>query len=147
MSLLPTGVTIVTAVGTDGPAGATANAVSSLSLEPRLMLACLDRGSRTLLAAQACNGFGINVLAADQENVARNFSTKAPVHEKWADIEWRERSGLPAISGSLIWVACELIDVIAGGDHVIVTGEVREVESRDDAGPLVYHRGGYRPLG
>jgi len=53
MGLLPTGVTVVTASGPDGPAGATANAVSSLSIEPMLMLACLDRGSRTLLAVQA----------------------------------------------------------------------------------------------
>ena len=62
MASLPTGVTIVSASGADGPAGATANAVCSLSVEPMLMLACLDRGSRTLLAVQAANRFGISVL-------------------------------------------------------------------------------------
>ena len=79
MASLPTGVTIVTAGGGDGPAGATANAVCSLSIEPMLMLACLDRGSRTLLAVQAADRFGISVLHAGQEAIARTFATKAPV--------------------------------------------------------------------
>ena len=133
MGLLPTGVTVVTATGQEGPAGATANAVASLSLEPMLMLACLDRGSRTLLAVQAANRFGVNVLGADQEAIARGFSTKAPVADKWDGVEWSERDGIPAIAGALVWVACELRDVIAGGDHVIVTGEVRDLRGEPRA--------------
>jgi 3-hydroxy-9,10-secoandrosta-1,3,5(10)-triene-9,17-dione monooxygenase reductase component len=145
MGSLPTGVTVVTATGPDGPAGATANAVSSLSLEPMLMLACLDRGSRTLLAVQAANRFGVNVLHAGQEAIARAFATKAPVADKWAGVEWRERDGIPAIDDALAWVACDLRDVIAGGDHVIVTGEVTGLETSEGA-PLVFHQGRYRPL-
>jgi flavin reductase (DIM6/NTAB) family NADH-FMN oxidoreductase RutF len=145
MGMLPTGVTVVTAGGSDGPAGATANAVCSLSLEPMLMLACLDRGSRTLLAVQAANRFGVNVLGADQESIARVFSTKAPVADKWEGIGWSERAGLPAIDGAIAFVGCELRDVIAGGDHVIVTGEVRQAEARGGE-PLVFHGGTYRPL-
>jgi flavin reductase (DIM6/NTAB) family NADH-FMN oxidoreductase RutF len=146
MAMLPTGVTVVSAGGPDGPAGATANAVCSLSIEPMLMLACLDRGSRTLLAVQAANHFGVSVLHAGQEKIARAFSTKAPVAEKWADVEWSERGGIPAIDDALAWIACDLRDVIAAGDHVIVTGEVREV--RSGAGdPLVFSGGEYRPLG
>ena len=145
MGMLPTGVTVVTAGGADTPAGATANAVCSLSLDPMLMLACLDRGSRTLLAVQAANHFGVNVLGAGQEGVARAFSTKAPVADKWEGIEWSERDGLPAIAGSIAFVGCELRDVLAGGDHVIVTGEVREVDAEGGA-PLVFHGGSYRPL-
>jgi flavin reductase (DIM6/NTAB) family NADH-FMN oxidoreductase RutF len=146
MGLLPTGVTIVTATGPEGPAGATANAVSSLSIEPMLMLACLDRGSRTLLAVQAANCFGINVLHAGQEEVARRFATKAPVPEKWQGVAWSERDGVPAVEDALVFAACELRDVIAGGDHVIVTGEVTALGAA--AGdPLVFHDGEYRPLG
>jgi 3-hydroxy-9,10-secoandrosta-1,3,5(10)-triene-9,17-dione monooxygenase reductase component len=145
MGSLPTGVTVVTATGPDGPAGATANAVSSLSLEPMLMLACLDRGSRTLLAVQAANRFGVNVLHAGQEAIARAFATKAPVADKWAGVEWRERDGIPAIDDALAWVACDLRDVIAGGDHVIVTGEVTGLET-NEGDPLVFHQGRYRPL-
>ena len=146
MAMLPTGVTVVSAGGPDGPAGATANAVCSLSIEPMLMLACLDRGSRTLLAVQAANHFGVSVLHAGQEPIARAFATKAPAAEKWAGVEWSERGGIPAIDDALAWIACDLRDVIAAGDHVIVTGEVREVQS--GAGePLVFSGGEYRPLG
>jgi 3-hydroxy-9,10-secoandrosta-1,3,5(10)-triene-9,17-dione monooxygenase reductase component len=146
IGLLPTGVTVVTATGSEGPAGATANAVASLSLDPMLMLACLDRGSRTLLAVQAANHFAVNVLSAEQKDIARAFSSKAPVADKWSGIDWEQRGGMPAISGSLVWVACELHDVIAGGDHVIVTGAVLDLQTRD-GDPLLFHRGGYRPIG
>jgi flavin reductase (DIM6/NTAB) family NADH-FMN oxidoreductase RutF len=146
MALLPTGVTVVTASGAEGPAGATANAVCSLSIEPMLMLACLDRGSRTLLAVQAANRFGIGVLRAGQEEIARSFATKAPVADKWAGVAWSERDGIPAIDGFLAWIACDLRDVVAAGDHVIVTGKVTALET-GEGDPLVFHGGRYRPLG
>jgi 3-hydroxy-9,10-secoandrosta-1,3,5(10)-triene-9,17-dione monooxygenase reductase component len=111
-----------------------------------LMLACLDRGSRTLLAVQAANRFGISVLHAGQEEIARSFATKAPVADKWTGIAWRERDGVPAIEEALVWIACELRDVIAGGDHVIVTGEVRDLAT-GEGDPLVFSGGAYRPLG
>ena len=141
MALLPTSVTVVSAAGPDGPAGATANAVCSLSIEPMLMLACLDRSSRTLLAVQAANRFGIGVLHAGQEKIARTFATKAPVAEKWAGVAWSARDGIPAIDGALVWVACELRDVLAAGDHVILTGEVSAMEaSEGDSPPLSRRR-------
>ncbi len=145
MGLLPTGVTVVTAAGPEGPAGATANAVCSLSIEPMLMLACLDRGSRTLLAVQAANHFGVSVLHAGQEPIARAFASKAPVADKWQGVPWSEGAGIPAIDDALAFVACELQDVIAGGDHVIVTGTVTGLEARG-GNPLVFHEGDYRPL-
>ena len=145
MGMLPTGVTVVAASGPEGPAGATANAVCSLSIEPMLMLACLDRGSRTLLAVQAANRFGISVLHAGQEPLARAFAGKGPVAEKWRGVAWSERDGAPAIDGALAFLACELRDVIAGGDHVIVTGEVASLETTEGT-PLVFHDGEYRPL-
>jgi flavin reductase (DIM6/NTAB) family NADH-FMN oxidoreductase RutF len=110
-----------------------------------MMLACLDRGSRTLLAVQAADSFGISVLHAGQEPIARTFATKAPVAEKWSGVAWSDRDGIPAIDDALIWIACDLRDVISAGDHVIVTGEVRALESRE-GDPLVFHGGEYRPL-
>jgi 3-hydroxy-9,10-secoandrosta-1,3,5(10)-triene-9,17-dione monooxygenase reductase component len=77
--------------------------------------------------------------------VARAFSTKAPVASKWDGVDWTERDGVPAIAGSLVWVACELHDVIAGGDHVLVTGEVQRLEAGEGE-PLIFHRGAYRGL-
>jgi flavin reductase (DIM6/NTAB) family NADH-FMN oxidoreductase RutF len=140
-----TGVTVVTAIGENGPSGATANAVTSLSLDPPMMLACLDRGSRTLTSVRAQGRFGVNALAAGQEDLARRFSGKDPERAQWESVEWSESEELPRLDGSLLWVACELRDLIDGGDHLILTGNVFAAESRDGQ-PLLFHRGAYRDL-
>jgi flavin reductase (DIM6/NTAB) family NADH-FMN oxidoreductase RutF len=145
MSAYATGVTVVTAVGPNGPSGATANAVISLSLDPPMMLACLDRGSRTLTSARAQGRFGVNALAAGQAELARRFSGKDPQHEQWDGVEWSEREELPRLDGALVWVACELRDLIDGGDHLILTGNVIEAESGEGQ-PLLFHRSAYRDL-
>src|SRR5262245_44214529 len=136
----PTGVTVVTAIGPSGPSGATANAVTSLSLDPPLMLACLDRESRTLTSVRAQGMFGVNALAAGQEELARQFSGKNPEPEKWDGVEWEEHLELPRLKGTLMWVACELRDLIDGGDHLIVTGNVLDADSVQGR-PLIFHRG------
>jgi flavin reductase (DIM6/NTAB) family NADH-FMN oxidoreductase RutF len=145
LSAYATGVTVVTAVGPDGPSGATANAVVSLSLDPPMMLACLDRGSRTLTSVRAQGRFGVNALAAGQAELARRFSAKDPRPEKWNGVEWSERQELPRLDGALVWLACELRDLIDGGDHLILTGKVLETESGEGQ-PLLFHRGDYRDL-
>jgi flavin reductase (DIM6/NTAB) family NADH-FMN oxidoreductase RutF len=145
MSGFPTGVTVVTAVGPSGPAGATANAVASLSLEPPMMLAALDLGSRTLIAVEHAGSFGINVLADDQAGIARRFSTKDPHPEKWNGVAWSEQAGAPRIRGAAIWVACELAETHAGGDHVVVTGLVTDLEAGRGE-PLLFLDGEYRPI-
>jgi flavin reductase (DIM6/NTAB) family NADH-FMN oxidoreductase RutF len=141
----PTGVTVVTAIGPNGPSGATANAVTSLSLEPPMMLACLDRGSRTLTSVRAQGRFGVNALAAGQEGLARRFSGKDPEPEQWDAVEWSESDALPRLAGALMWVACELRDLIDGGDHLILTGRVLAADSVEGQ-PLLFHHGAYRDL-
>jgi 3-hydroxy-9,10-secoandrosta-1,3,5(10)-triene-9,17-dione monooxygenase reductase component len=145
LSAYATGVTVVTAIGPQGPSGATANAVTSLSLDPPMMLACLDRDSRTLISVRAQGRFGVNALAAGQGELARRFSAKDPGPEKWQGVGWAESKQLPRLDGALVWVACELRDLIDGGDHLILTGNVLEAESRDGQ-PLLFHRGAYRDL-
>ena len=145
MALLPTGVTVVTAASTDGPLGATANAVASLSLDPPTMLASLDVGSRTLGAIRLAGRFGISVLGGGHEALARSFATKAPHTEKWADVAWRERAGVPVVDDVPLWLACEVVASHEVGDHVILIGSVEAVGS-DGGEPLVFHRGAYRPL-
>jgi flavin reductase (DIM6/NTAB) family NADH-FMN oxidoreductase RutF len=146
MALLPTAVTVVTAPGPDGPAGATANAVASLSLEPPLMVAALDRESRTLAAVTEAGRLGINVLGTQQEELAHAFATKAPHPEKWADVTWDEHGGVPIIHGCVLWVACDLREVHDGGDHAILTGGVETVGG-DGGDPLLFHAGTYHGLG
>ena len=145
LSAYATGVTVVTAVGEQGPSGATASAVTSLSLDPPMMLACLDRGSRTLTSVRAQGRFGVNALAAGQADLAHRFSAKDPAPAKWEAVEWTEQQGLPRLEGALVWVACELRDLIDGGDHLILTGNVLEAEASERE-PLLFHRGDYRDL-
>jgi flavin reductase (DIM6/NTAB) family NADH-FMN oxidoreductase RutF len=140
-----TGVTVVTAIGPNGPSGATANAVTSLSLDPPMMLACLDRESRTLTSVRAQGRFGVNALAAGQADVAQRFSGKDPEAAQWDGIGWSESEGVPRLDGGLLWVACELRDLIDGGDHLILTGNVLQAEANEGQ-PLLFHRGDYRDL-
>lgn len=146
MAAMPTAVTVITAVVPEGPHGATANAVVSLSLKPPLMLAALDRESRTLVAIEASGRFGVNVLAAEQEDLAHNFATKERRAAKWDGVEWSERDGVPQLAGTVLWLACDREEVYEAGDHVIVTGLVLDAEA-PGGDPLVFHGGGYRPLG
>jgi 3-hydroxy-9,10-secoandrosta-1,3,5(10)-triene-9,17-dione monooxygenase reductase component len=146
MGLVPTAVTVITAPGADGPSGATANAVTSLSLEPPLMLAALDRGSRTLAAVRAVGAFGVSVLAAGQADLAVRFATKDPHPVKWDGVDWGKLAGVPAIAGATVSLACELRDLLDGGDHAILTGHVRAIDATAGAEPLVFSRGAYRAL-
>jgi 3-hydroxy-9,10-secoandrosta-1,3,5(10)-triene-9,17-dione monooxygenase reductase component len=145
LTRLPTGVTIVSATGSEGPAGATANAVASLSLDPPLMLACLDRGSRTLTSVREAGRFGISVLAAEQADLARGFATKAPHPEKFRDVSHVERQGVPLIDGAVAWIACRLRNLHDGGDHEIAIGDVIDLGG-EGGDPLIFYRGDYRPL-
>lgn len=145
MSLVPTAVAVITAATPAGPAGMTAVAVDSLSLDPPLMLVCMDRGSRTLAALQEAGRFGINLLGVDQQELAINFSAKGPPGEKFEGIAWADRDGLPALEGTMLWFGCELRDLHDGGDHLIATGRV--IDMAENAGdPLIFHDGQYRGI-
>ena len=143
MALVPTPVTLVTAPGDPEPAGATASAVASLSLEPPLMLVCLDHRSRTLGALRAAGRFAVNVLSAESEAEARTFATTVPHAEKWEGVPATERSGVPVLDAALVWVVCELRDLLDGGDHTIVTGAVVELGTGEGE-PLLFVDGEYR---
>ncbi len=145
MATVPTPVTIVTAPSGEAAAGATANAVASLSLDPPLMLVCLEQRSRTLAAIRQSGRFAVNVLAAEGEPQARSFATSVPHSEKWEGVPAGEQGGVPILDDALVWVVCELRDLLDGGDHVIVTGLVEELGGRQGT-PLLFHDGGYRPL-
>jgi flavin reductase (DIM6/NTAB) family NADH-FMN oxidoreductase RutF len=140
-----TGVCAVTSFGADGPSGMTANAVTSLSLEPPLMIVCFDRTARTLGAVEHSRRFGVHFLAHDQERIAALFASKLPEPEKFEAVEWSERSGVPAPPGCLAGLACELRDLIVGGDHLIGVGEVVDLWAAPGE-PLLFFRGDYWAL-
>ena len=143
MSHWATGVSVITAQGSEGPAGATANALTSLSLEPPLALVCFDISSRTLHAVRESERFCINVLAAGQEAVSRLFATKASQEEKFAGVTLRSEHGAPAIEGSLAWLLCALDSELQRGDHVVAFGRVLGGGVEHGAKPLLYYRSEY----
>jgi 3-hydroxy-9,10-secoandrosta-1,3,5(10)-triene-9,17-dione monooxygenase reductase component len=123
----------------------TANAVTSLSLEPPLMIVCFARTARTLSAVEGSRRFGVQFLARDQEDLAARFASKLPEREKFDGVAWTERAGVPSLDGCLAWIGCELHDLHPGGDHLIGVGEV--VDLWEVAGePLVFFRGDYWSL-
>lgn len=146
VGLFPTGVTVVTARGPDGPAGLTTNAFTSLSLDPPLVMVAFDNGSRTLPVVRDAGRFAVNVLRAGQEETAAVFASKRVAAEKFAAVTHTEEHGVPVLDGALAWLACELHELLPGGDHTIGVGHVLGRYADPAGEPLVFWRGGYREL-
>jgi flavin reductase (DIM6/NTAB) family NADH-FMN oxidoreductase RutF len=143
-----TGVTVVTSVGPGGqPVGTTANAVSSLSLAPPLVLVCFDLASLTLEAVRSHGAFAVNVLSAPQRHLSANFARRG-LAAAWEGVRHRPGpTGSPRLHGVLAAIECTVEHQLPGGDHEIVVGRVRQVEISDDGGaPLVYWQGRYASL-
>lgn len=138
----PTGVTVVTAMTDDGPAGMAIGSFSSVSLEPPLVLFCPQKTSTSWNRIKGSGSFCVNILAEDQEDVSRVFASKSD--DKFAEIGWkRSGNGAPQITGVLAHIDCEIHEVLDGGDHDIVVGRVSALEVNHEGGPLVFFRGGY----
>ena len=139
----PTGVAIVTCHGPDGPAGLTTNALTSLSLDPLLLLVAFDNASRTLPAVRGAGRFAVNILRAGQEDLARVFASKRVAEKKFEAVTHEDAHGVPVIDGALAWLACDLRDLYPAGDHTIGVGAVTHMDADPDGEPLVFFRGGY----
>jgi flavin reductase (DIM6/NTAB) family NADH-FMN oxidoreductase RutF len=142
----PTGVTVVTAAGPDGPAGLTTNAFSSLSLDPPLVLVCFERGSRTLPVVRETGRFAVNVLRAGQEDLARVFASKRVHAEKFEAVTHTVDHGVPVLDEALAWMVCELQALHPGGDHEIGVGAVTAMGHDPEGDPLLFFGGAYRDL-
>jgi 3-hydroxy-9,10-secoandrosta-1,3,5(10)-triene-9,17-dione monooxygenase reductase component len=138
---LPTGVTVITAHGQGGPTGMAANSVTSVSLEPPLVLFCPARSSTTWPLIQETGAFCLNVMASDHEDLIRRFSTKDT--DRFASVEWARRETGPALSGAVAWIECQIQNEYEAGDHLVVIAGVTAVEARSEVEPLVFFRGSY----
>jgi flavin reductase (DIM6/NTAB) family NADH-FMN oxidoreductase RutF len=143
----PTGVAIVTADGGDGPAGLTTNAITSLSLDPVLLLVCFDNDSRTLPVVRDARRFAVNVLRAGDEDLARVFASKRFAREKFEAVTHRVAHGVPVLDHALAWLACDLEALHPAGDHTIGIGRVTHMDGDPHGEPLVFLRGGFARLG
>ncbi len=145
MGAFPTGVTIVTTLDEQGqPRGLTSNAIASVSADPPLMLACIDKRSNTLAAARHSGRWVVNFLAAGRGDLSNLFASKEP--DKFADVSWKPASnGMPLLHADVIAHAeCTTEQEIDAGDHVILIGRV--VDGQPPAPgtkPLMYFRRTY----
>ena len=142
-----TGVTIVTTMSEDGePVGLTANSFSSVSLDPPLVLFCLDRRSYSYAHFQTSTHFVVNILSAEQVDISNHFAK--PSVDKWDDVSFDLCGvGCPAFSDALAVFECQTREIHEAGDHIIIIGEVESFSRRETGDPLLYFRGRYGKIG
>ncbi len=129
------------------PSGLTTSAVTSVSLDPPLLLVCFDNTSRTLPAVREAGRFSVNVLREGQEDLAVLFASKVEMPEKWRAVTHSVADGVPVLDDALAWIACDVHELLPGGDHTIAIGAVTGVGADADGGrPLLHHRGAFAGL-
>lgn len=142
-----TGVTVVS-VGGPLPHGMTANSFTSVSLDPPLVLVCVDRRAVMHDRLLAAGVFGVSVLADGQEKVARHFADRRrPLGAaQFETVEWTPGrvTGAPLIDGALARFECAVWQVYDGGDHSIFTGRLLSAERRGEDDPVLFLRGRFR---
>ena len=150
MGSFPTGVTVVTVASTDGNMhGLTVNSFSSVSLDPMLVLVCLDQASRGLDLIERAAAFAVNVLSAGQQDLSRWFANRhRPVGSTmFHGVAFKPgATGCPVLAGTAASFDCRLLQSHRAGDHLIVLGEVVEVVHRPWLAPLIFHAGTYKSL-
>jgi len=141
MGAFATGVTVVTAQGADGVlSGMTVNSLTSVSLQPRLVLWCLGDRSARYEPFAAADTWGVTVLSADSEEIARRFAA-SPAQDMRPE-ETEALAGVAVMRGGLAQLACRTHHKTQAGDHLIIIGEVLDVRVRSGAA-LTFFRGGY----
>ena len=142
MGQFATGVTVVGTTTEDGGThGMTANAVTSVSLDPPLVLVCVVKDNQTNGHLQKSRCFSMNILSADQEEISNRFAFKGPRDFSDLDTTTAE-TGAPILAGTLGWVDCRVSEILPGGDHDIFLGEIVAGEC-GEGDPLLYFSGGY----
>ncbi|WP_328471227.1 flavin reductase family protein [Streptomyces sp. NBC_00448] len=137
MAGVATPVAVVTAMAGPSPYGTTVSAFTSLSMDPPMVLVSLDRGSDLLAVIGGSRRFGLNILGAQQPDLAMNFARKGGP-AKFGGVDWRLGSQVPRLPGASGFLACEVADLVTGGDHVVVFGRVLSAETAPRP-PLTYH--------
>lgn len=149
MGSFPTGVTVVTVEHEGGRVhGMTANSLTSVSLDPMLILICVNQKAHLHTYLNEQKRFGVNILSASQRQWSQFFTQpeQDPAEEQRLGVKFRRTpSGIPLLEGALAHLACSVVAQYASGDHTIFIGEVQSLEVQEGE-PLVHHRGKYRSL-
>ena len=144
--LFASGVTVVTRrLPDDSPYGMTVSSFTSVSLEPPLVLVCIDRKARFLKNLEPDQPFGINILSERQQQIATRFADRNE-EDRFAGLAWMPGwNGVPLVSGVVATFACALQQIIESGDHFILIGEARQIQ-RHKGSPLIWCDRGYHYL-
>jgi flavin reductase (DIM6/NTAB) family NADH-FMN oxidoreductase RutF len=145
MGNFATGITVVTTRDAHGkPYGLTVNSFTSVSLDPVLVLVCLDNRLSGLQAFLDTKHFGVSILSEHQEDLSRMFAKKDS--ERPANIYVEGKSGVPLLRNSIAVMECETVKIYEGGDHQIFLGRVDHAEVLQLDHPLLYFRGKYQGI-
>jgi flavin reductase (DIM6/NTAB) family NADH-FMN oxidoreductase RutF len=143
MGYFPTGVTIVTTWDGPEPVGSTINAFCSVSLDPPLLLICLDLKNPIRTAFERARIFGVNILPHDGRPIAQRFA-REPLNDRFCEFPYRAApGGAPQLTAAPVFIDCSLEDLHLAGDHLIAVGRGLRIEHAPDIRPLLYHRGQY----
>ncbi|MEM4417070.1 MAG: flavin reductase family protein, partial [Nitrososphaerota archaeon] len=146
MIRVPQCVTVVTAVGMDGPIGATVSSFTSVSLRPPLVLIALDNLSETGRIIMERGLFAVNLLSEYMSELSEKFAYK-PYSERFRNVSYGlSEAGLPVIEGVIAVMECRLRTTYRPGDHTLYVGEVMSVTILEEKPPLVYYLRGYTGL-
>ncbi len=143
-----TGVTVIT-TGRDGVYhGMTANAFTSLSLEPALALVCVEKSAHTYPVLDQSGLFNVNVLGENQQHLSRLFANKESQagHDLNGIAFSLGATGAPLLAGCLAYIECRVVARHDGGDHTIFVGVVERAALGENNGPLLFYRGAYRKI-
>jgi flavin reductase (DIM6/NTAB) family NADH-FMN oxidoreductase RutF len=150
MGSFATGVTVVTMAKSDGSLKAmTANAFSSVSLEPPMLLVCIDKGASMHEWLDHVSAFGVNILSGEQQHVSNVFASSGTHPEPLSGIPHTIGPlGVPVINDVMLWASCKIIHKYPAGDHTILVGQVEGLENNQAINsPLLFHSGKYHQLG
>jgi flavin reductase (DIM6/NTAB) family NADH-FMN oxidoreductase RutF len=147
MGHFPSGVTVVTTRGEDGtPLGLTVSALTSVSLEPILLLVCIHKDATSHAPIANGGSFTVNVLSSEQADLAVRFASGIP-EKRFEGLDVEESPlGNPLLPGSLAWLDCRVTDVHPGGDHSVILASVVDCHAGEGE-PLLFHRGALRGMG
>ncbi|MCA9123096.1 MAG: flavin reductase family protein [Planctomycetaceae bacterium] len=140
-----TGVTVASTKIGDETWGMTANAVTSLSLEPPLVILCIQKEGQSRAKFEEGGCFALNILSVDQQEISDRFAFKGPKDFSGLDTT-TAKTGAPILKDALGWVDCQLKEILPGGDHDIFVGEIVAGGAPEEGSPLLYFSGKYAKL-
>lgn len=144
MKNLAAGVTLITSVCDGQRGGMTATAVCSLSAAPAQLVICVNRANLTHQMITESRKFCVNVLAADQAEIAQRFANPHTRTERFEHGPWSTlKTGAPALMDASVVFDCELAQAVESGTHSILIGRVVDVHTLEQSAPLLYYRSGY----